>query len=275
MIKAPSPNKIFSGDYSSIEYVGLIWLCDEQEALDEYNNGRDPYKSFAAHRLGIPYEEVTKEQRKFEKPTVLGAGYVLGAQGLQRYAAGWGIDMSYTEAKNSIDFYRKKMKKVKMAWAKLENAALNAVRTGKVQKTTKCSFSLIKDKHGDTWLKLTLPSHRAIFYRRPKLVQGKYGLEIEFLGMYQGRYTTKYLNKSKIIENIVQGMCRDILCEHIGDLYERGFKVITSIHDEVPIEITPQNSIDEIIMIMTRSPSWCPDLPIRISYKIGDRYAKA
>ncbi len=59
-------------DLSSIESVVLGWIsqCD---AIDHtFRNGRDSYKEFGALYFNVDYDEVTKEQRGFSKPPVLG-----------------------------------------------------------------------------------------------------------------------------------------------------------------------------------------------------------
>lgn len=59
-------------DLSSIESVVLGWIA-QCPAIDEtFRSGRDSYKMFAVEYYGIEYEEVTKAQRSFSKPPVLG-----------------------------------------------------------------------------------------------------------------------------------------------------------------------------------------------------------
>ena len=72
VIVAPE-NKTFAiADLSSIESVVLGWIA-QCPAIDEtFRSGRDSYKMFAVEYYGIEYEEVTKAQRSFSKPPVLG-----------------------------------------------------------------------------------------------------------------------------------------------------------------------------------------------------------
>lgn len=68
-----SPGKTFAVcDLTSIESVVLGWISQCPEIDRTYRDGRDAYKMFATKYYGIGYEEVTKAQRSFSKPPVLG-----------------------------------------------------------------------------------------------------------------------------------------------------------------------------------------------------------
>lgn len=69
----PKPGYSFvQCDLSSIESVVLGWLTMCDSILDTFRAGRDTYKEFAWRYYGITYDEVTKAQRTFAKPPVLG-----------------------------------------------------------------------------------------------------------------------------------------------------------------------------------------------------------
>lgn len=59
-------------DLASIESVVLGWLANCSAIDNTFRQGRDSYKEFATRYYDIPYEDVTKDQRTFSKPPVLG-----------------------------------------------------------------------------------------------------------------------------------------------------------------------------------------------------------
>lgn len=67
----------------------------------------------------------------------------------------------------------------------------------------------------------------------------------------------------KIVENCVQGICRDILAEALQRAEERGFNPIISVHDEIICE-TPvgEKKLKDLEEILCESPSWAEGFPI-------------
>ena len=59
-------------DYSSIEYILLIWLAEDWEACQRFADKFDQYKDMASFNYGVPYDEVTKDQRQMGKVGILG-----------------------------------------------------------------------------------------------------------------------------------------------------------------------------------------------------------
>lgn len=74
----PAPqHKFVVADLASIESVVIGWLTGCVWFMHTLYIGHDLYRSFAAHWLGIDYED-TKPHRSKAKPATLGAGYRLG-----------------------------------------------------------------------------------------------------------------------------------------------------------------------------------------------------
>lgn len=71
-IHAPEGKSLVIADLSSIESVVLGWVTECKLIDSTFREGRDSYKVFASKYFGIDYEEVTKAQRGFSKPPVLG-----------------------------------------------------------------------------------------------------------------------------------------------------------------------------------------------------------
>lgn len=79
-ILAPEGHVLVVGDLSQIEPRVLAWLADNDELLDIFRAGGDPYAAFGAQMFNLP--GMTKEshpvERQSAKSALLGAGYQLG-----------------------------------------------------------------------------------------------------------------------------------------------------------------------------------------------------
>lgn len=72
VIIAPKGKKLVVVDYASVESRIVAWLSNCSRMQDLFRNGKDSYKDFASELFGVPYDEVTPEQRKYSKPPTLG-----------------------------------------------------------------------------------------------------------------------------------------------------------------------------------------------------------
>ena len=71
-ISAPEGKSFAICDLTSIESVILGWIAQCPSIDETFRDGRDSYKMFASKYYDIDYDDVTKEQRSFSKPPVLG-----------------------------------------------------------------------------------------------------------------------------------------------------------------------------------------------------------
>ena len=279
MVRAPKGKLLLVADYSSIEYVLLMWWANETRWLNSFKQGRDPYKEMAASLFNVPYEEVTKDQRKKSKPVVLGAGYVLSAKGHKNYAESFGIILSDQEAAQQISHYRRSRRKVVSSWNKLSQAATNAIiYKGDTYTVNETEFKVVG--HGKTWLQIKLPSKRSVFYAEPHLREGRYGSTPAYWGVdsYTKKWKPKYLSTSRLVENIIQALARDYLCEGCRLLEEHGYKLLGHVHDEVILEISPNQSkeLDAVLKLMCPSKPWgvSRSIPMRAEGFVTKRYRK-
>lgn len=91
---------LVSADYSQIELRLLAHYSKDRNLIEAYHQGKDIHTTTASQIFGIPYNEVTKEQRRKAKAVNFGIIYGISPFGL---SAGTGITVS--EAKSYIDKY--------------------------------------------------------------------------------------------------------------------------------------------------------------------------
>ena len=90
-------------DYSQIELRVLAHISQDENMLHAFLNGDDIHKQAASKVLGIPIEEVTKEQRSSAKAVNFGIVYGISDFGLAEQ-----LGISKKEAKKYIDQYLEK-----------------------------------------------------------------------------------------------------------------------------------------------------------------------
>ena len=64
----------------------------------------------------------------------------------------------------------------------------------------------------------------------------------------------------KFIENIIQGIARDVLVEAMHRLLKAGYKIVMHIHDEVVVEAPMDAKLSDVERIMEETPIWAPGL---------------
>ena len=296
MIRAPKGNTLLVADWGSIEYILLMYYAGEWDKVEKFRNGNDPYIDFATELFHVSYDDVTDKMRQESKPPVLGSGYMLGSGvprrdppgGLIGYALGYGVVMTDGQAEFATNTYRNNHPRVKASWYALKNAAIKSIahpgttvpvliEDGAHDLNT--SFLTAKDRTGKNWLILTLPSGRQLYYCQPRIAKGKYGAVIKHMGVNPEtkQWGTVSLKPQRIIENIIQGLGRDILQECTPRLRQAKFNIVLTVYDEVgcvsPIKGSRQR-LQEMEKIMCIPPSWMPQLPLRADGYISERYKK-
>ena len=91
---------ILSADYSQIELRIMAHLSCDSHLVEAFKQGVDVHASTAAKIFGIPYEEVTPDQRRIAKTANFGIMYGISAFGLSQR-----LHNSVKESKKIIDDY--------------------------------------------------------------------------------------------------------------------------------------------------------------------------
>lgn len=165
-IQAPKGKALVVYDLASIESVVLGWLSMCDTIMNTFRQGMDTYKVFAAKRYGIDYEDVTKEMRNFSKPPVLGCGYMLGWKGLISYAEGYGVSMCEDESRDAVNTFRTMYPEIPKFWDWIYQAVIYTVKSGLPVEGYR-----LKIERDEEFLRIWLPSGRALSYHKPEVKQ--------------------------------------------------------------------------------------------------------
>ena len=131
-------------------------------------------------------------------------------------------------------------------------------------------------KRGTT-TRMVLPSGRALTYR---WVKNQMIASTDFSGRPTTKMSRQFSDASgirvetyggRLTENATQAVARDILADALINLEREGYPVIGHVHDEVLVDTTDLDAVQEI---MCQPPKWAPTLPLDAKGFITDRYRK-
>lgn len=278
-IHAAEGHRLIWADYAAIEARGVAWLAGQDDLVELFASGGKVYEEMAAKIFDVPAKEIGKDsvERFLGKTVVLGCGYSMGSIKFRQTVHGMGTEIDDVLAHAAVQAYRDGFSKIPMLWKRLNEAAIAAVQRPK-NETMYRNVAFYCD--GD-WLLIRLPSGRKLFYRSPRIVMnsGPYGTSQSIEYMAVNSMTKKWGPErtfgGKLTENIVQGICRDLIAGAMLSLEKVGYPVVGSVHDEIICEVPlGEGSMDEMIKVMCAVPEWAVGFPIAAEAKEGFRYGK-
>lgn len=318
LICAAPGKEMVDADFSAIEARVIAWLAGEQWRLEFFRytpatwpEGRELYqKQLAAGEITanqwpildgapwkpdvyiksysetfkVPYQQVTKKQRKVGKIEELALGFGGGIGSMKAFGADK-LGMSDSEITGIVQGWRKANPFIKDFWYKMEAAAINAIKcpgmefdvNGKVQLFT----------HGP-YLHIRLPSGRLLHYYGPSVRYeyeprwDKYVDKIYYWGRKSdegsdegAKWTEISTYSGKLAENVTQAIARDLIAESLLRAEKAGYETIFHVHDEMVNEQDEgTTNLKEFTDLMSVLPAWAGDMPVAASGWIGKRFKK-
>jgi DNA polymerase len=265
-ICASDGHALVQRDFASVEARGTAWMAGDHAALDVFRSGRDPYKVAAGAIFGVAYDDVTKPQRQVGKVSELACGYQGGTGAFEAVARVYKLDLSGVDTQAIVDAWRRLHAPIVSLWYDAERAFRSAIR-GRPCFAGACEYAPARDGSGA--IACILPSGRPITYNDATEDDGG----LVFTGV-RGRERTY---GGKLIENAVQGLCRDLLGEALVEAEDVGLRPVLTVHDEIVCDV-PAGAAPEaeraLHDAMTRVPSWARGMPIDADGWVGERYRK-
>jgi DNA polymerase len=314
-IVAPPGKKLVIGDLANIEGRKAAWLAGEEWKLQAFRDfdagkGEDLYKVAYGRAFHIDPSDVTKAQRQVGKVMELLLQYEGGVGAFVTGEITYGVNSEelteaawptlpgdvVEEAEGFLEWMRKKKKptfglsdkafivrdslkrlwrrghpRITSYWPELKNAVINAIVTPGI--TFECRR--VKVRCEGAWLRIGLPSGRALCYPSPRVHEGEV---ISYLGINQ--YTRAWQRiktyGGKLLENITQASSRDVLVDPWPVSKQRGYEIVLHVHDENVAE-TPdaaEFSAGDLCAMMVAPISWAEGLPLAAAGFATNRYRK-
>mgnify|MGYP002537010691 FL=1 len=262
--------KFIVADFSAIEARVLSYLAREQWRADVFANGGDIYCASASQMFGVPVEKhgINGHLRQKGKIAELALGYGGSVGALKSMGA---LDMGLTEdeLKPLVDMWRNANPNIVKFWWEVDRAVKDAVREHVPSKV-----GLLKFYYRSGMLFIGLPSGRKLTYVKPRMGVNQFGGESV---TYEGVGATKKWERiesygPKFVENLVQGISRDILMYAMQTLSH--CFICSHIHDELIIECNEKVSLSAVCEQMSRTPPWVKGLLLRADGYECDFYKK-
>lgn len=170
------------------------------------------------------------------------------------------IEMGLTdeELQPLVNSWRSSNPAITKLWWDVDKAAMKAVKERLPSEVHGIQFFY---KSGMLFIKL--PSGRCLAYVKPHIGTNQFGGESI---TYEGVGATKKWERletygPKLVENIVQGIARDILCFAMKNLSM--CSIVAHVHDEIIIEAPQTMSVDAVCKVMGKTPPWANGLLLR------------
>ncbi|EAW4991466.1 DNA polymerase [Salmonella enterica] len=300
-IMVPEGKKLVVSDLSNIEGRKLAWLAGEQWKLDafrEYDEGTGPdlYKLAYARAFNISPDNVDKYQRQIGKVMELGLGFGGGVAAFLTFALVYGLDLDelanaalpniprdvIREAKSWYDESVKRKSTYGLServfiacdslkrlwrrahpatcdfWYELERTVRAAIATP--QKTLYCGY--LKIRRDGAWLRIQLPSGRALCYPSPSIEKGN--ITYQGVNSYSRKWQRLKTYGGKLVENVTQAAARDVLAGNMPLIEDAGYSIVLTVHDEVICEAPDTDDFNDkaLSALLSTNPEWAPDIPL-------------
>ena len=251
--------KLIVSDFSAVEARVIAWLAGEQWRMEVFERGGDIYCASASQMFGVPVEKhgVNGHLRQKGKIAELALGYGGSVGALKAMGA---LEMGLTEEElpTLVRQWRSANPHITRLWWNVDEAVMTAVR----DKTSTYAHG-IRFHVQSGMLFIHLPSGRDLCYAKPRIGENQFGSPAV---TYMGVGATKKWERiesygPKFVENIVQGISRDLLCYAMRTL--RCCDIVAHVHDEIILEADPRMFLDAVCEQMGRTPSWAKGLVLR------------
>ena len=79
-----------------------------------------------------------------------------------------------------------------------------------------------------------------------------------------------------VVHNCCQSVARDVMVDNMQLIEDAGYKIVLSVHDELVTEAPddPAFNAEHLSSLLSRNPSWAPDIPLAAAGFEGYRYRK-
>ena len=256
----PRPGyKFIVSDFSAIEARVLAHLAGETWRSRVFAEGKDIYCASASQMFGVPVEKhgINSHLRQKGKIAELALGYG-GSIGALKSMGALEMGLSEEELQPLVNSWRASNPMITAFWWDVDRAVKTAI-TQRIPTEVRS----IRFFYKSGMLFIQLPSGRRLSYIKPRIGINQFGGESV---TYEGVGATKKWERiesygPKFVENIVQAISRDILCNAMKTL--RHCFIVGHVHDGLIIECSPGVDLKAVCEQMGRSPDWMPDILLR------------
>ena len=267
----PQKGRLFYvSDFSAIEARVIAWLAGENWRMEVFKGGGDIYCASASQMFKVPVEKngVNGHLRQKGKIAELALGYG-GSVGALKAMGALDMGLSEDELQPLVTAWRESNPRIVQLWWDVDRCVKAAVKNHSVSELHGLKFECRSGM-----LFIMLPSDRNLVYVKPRIGENRFGGESV---TYEGVGSVKKWERlesygPKFVENIIQGLARDILCYAMRTL--RCCDIVAHVHDELIIEADGKMSLEVLCELMGRTPPWAEGLVLRAGGYTTEFYRK-
>ena len=276
-IIAPEGHLLAPIDLSQIECRILNYLAGQEDVVEKFRTGEDPYIGIASMAYGFPVTKANKTERGTGKQLELSCGYMAGAETIQNTAKlgiyGPPVYIDLATALRWRDLYRSTHPFVTDYW-KIAGRMIARIGGGE---PLDWGPMLIKDKKiygpGGTML-----IYDTLEYYRPEPDEEVKEFERDGYWRYRTRNGWTKLYSGKLVENVIQWLARIVMSQAMVRIVRLGYHVANTTHDELLVVIPKDGREEHHLAVcmseMKRTPDWLPGIPLDAEGSLGERYSK-
>ena len=258
-------HRFIIADFSAIEARIIAYLSDEKWRIDVFNTHGKIYEASASKMFKVDIDEITKESELRQKGKIaeLALGYQGGVGALVSMGA-YNMNLCESELIEIVRAFRSSNTNIVKLWNTVEKAFIEAVNNKSIVHIDK-NISFIYEGN---ILFIKLPSGRRLSYIRPKIdynnAFNKSVITYEGVDSTTKKNTRLTTYGGKLVENIVQGVARDVLGEAMMNLRNKGFNIVMHVHDEIVLEVeNGVSSVEKVVEIMCKENRYLKGLKLK------------
>lgn len=274
MLVPDAGSKFVVADYSAIEARVIAYVAGEEWVNKVFAGDGKIYEATASTMFNVPIDRIKKGNPEYAlrakgKVATLALGYEGGVNSLIAMGA-LKQGISESELPELVDRWRKSNPHICALWKRVNQAALDALHVGRsilpLPQDGQLRFNL-ETYEGHAYLTIQLPGGRKLYYCGPKIKQGKFGIgEITYMeASASGKWQESHTYGGKLVENIIQAIARDCLCEALDRVNRlKHVHPVFHVHDEIITETDDMGFCPEdLVALMCEPIPWAPGLILK------------
>ena len=286
-IKAPPGCVLVVVDSSQIECRILNEFAGQDDVIERFRTGADPYIGIASQAYGREITREDKAERGTGKQLELSCGYGAGAATIQKTARlgtyGPPVQIDMATAERWKHLYRDTHPRVVQLWKEAElvlGRMLNFVNFDWGPLQVRCEETSWPAPLATGRRRISLPGCAELIYDSLEwynpTADDPAWLEPGWRVKTRRGFPTKMYG-AKLVENVVQYMARMVVSQAANRIVKYNIKIATTCHDElvgvVPLDMG-QQAYEIMSSEMCRAPEWMPSLPLAAEGGVSERYEK-
>lgn len=297
-IRAPKGYKVVACDSSQIEARILAWVSGQNDLVEQFRTGRDPYAEMASKIFGQTAQEIhdgaksndhpehnkLKMERNVGKTAVLQLGYSSSAQKFSETLLRSNIKLDEDMERHTImarhahQVYRNTNNAITALWKYADNVIRFLATTVSNKEYGKFGahneFSYGRDNIPCTSMScayIGLPNGYRLWYPNLRFYEG----QVIYDRIEHGKPAPTRIYGGKIVENLCQSYAFMMLGWQACRMADAGISLKANIHDAW-ITVVPEDKAEQtketMERVMSSVPKWLEGFPVGCEAEIGDDF---